>query len=630
MASNKRTIYLGLDYSQFTGGVTEVNRKMSLLDAEFKRATAEAKNYGTETDQLALKQDYLTQKIALQNQKVEAAKKAYDEAMKSQNASQKEIDELDKRLLNERTRLEQLNGELSRTQRETLKLSDATEETNRKIDLLDAEFERASAEAKNYGKEADQLALKQDYLTQKIELQNQKVEEAQKAYDAMASSQNASQKDIDELNKALLNEKTKLEQLKGELIDAKRETSGLDEANKKLNDTMKGLALGIGAAFAALTKFAVDTADAADELKTLSAQTGISTTELQRLDYASKFIDVDLSTMTGSVTKLEKSMDRARNGSKELTDAFKKLHVRTTDNNGKFRDANDVFYEVIDALGRVKNETELDTLAMELFGKSAKELKPLIEAGSKSLKEYGDEAERHSLIMSEDEVNAAASFKDSMDRLNAVIDRLKQILGEALMPILEGIADFLSEVDVKTILVIGAVGGIIALIYKLVTAISAVTTVMAAQSGVQMVFNATAAKTIVIILAIVAAIALLVFLISQLTGKTEEAKKNMKEMEGSAKKISQDITNATYSTNNVGRRASGTDFYQGGRTWVGEEGPELVDLPRGSKIYDAKQSAQMAGSETNYYYITIDAKNVQDFNRVVELAQNQRMALRRV
>ena len=55
MAKNKRTIYLGLDYTQFTGGVTEVNRKMGLLDAEFKLAQAQAKNYGNETDQLGLK-----------------------------------------------------------------------------------------------------------------------------------------------------------------------------------------------------------------------------------------------------------------------------------------------------------------------------------------------------------------------------------------------------------------------------------------------------------------------------------------------------------------------------------------------------------------------------------------------
>lgn len=523
MASNKKTIYLGLDYSQFTGGVTEVNRKMGLLDAEFKRATAEAKNYGTTTDELALKQDYLTQKIALQNQKVEEAKKAYDAAMSSQTASQKEIDELDKRLLQERT---------------------------------------------------------------------------------------------------------KLEQLRGELIDTQRETSGLDEANKKLNDTMKSLAIGIGAAFAALTKFAVDTSETADELKTLSSQTGLTTTEIQRLQYASKFIDVEFSTMSSSITKLEQSMNKARNGSADLTEAFRKLHVRTADNTGKFRDANEVFYDVIDALGRVKNETELDTLAMELFGKSAKELKPLIEAGSQALKKYGDEAERHSLIMSEDEVEAAGNFNDSIQRLNAAIDRCKQILGEALMPVLEGIANFLGQIDVKTILVIGSVAGIIALIYKLVTAISAVTTVMAAQSGVQMVFNATALKTVAVIIAIVAAIALLVFLISQLTGKTDEAQKSMKEMEATTAKIGQNINGMTYSANTVGRNAGGTDNWRGGQTWVGEEGPELVTLPRGSKITPGKNAGY--SSEVNNYYITIDAKNVQDFNRVVELAQNQRMALRRV
>ena len=525
MASNKRTIYLGLDYSNFTGGVTEVNRKMGLLDAEFKRATQEAKNYGTETDQLALKEDYLTQKIALQNQKVEAAKKAYDEALSSNKASQKEIDELDKRLLNERTALEKLNGELKATKEKTL---------------------------------------------------------------------------------------------------------NLDEANKKLNDTMKGLAIGIGAAFTALTKFAIDTAETADELKTLSSQTGMTVTEIQKLQYAANFVDVEFSTMSSSITKLEQSMVKARNGSKDMEEAFRKLHVRVTNNNGTLKDANELFYEVIDKLGGIKNETELDALAMELFGKSAKELKPLIEQGSKALKKFSDEAERNGLIMSEDEVNAAASFKDSMDRLNASLDRIKQILGEALMPLLEGISDFLSEVDIKTVLVIGAVAGIIALIYKLVTAISMVTTVMAAQSGVQMVFNAVSLKTIAVILAIVAAIGLLVYLISKLTGKTEEAKKDLKEIEGTTASITGNVTKMTAQANNTGRQASGTDYYQGGKTWVGEEGPELVELPRGSRINSAKKSAQMVSSGTNNYYITIDAKNVQDFNRVVEMANSMQMATRRI
>ena len=523
MASNKRTIYLGLDYSQFTGGVTEVNRKMGLLDAEFKRATQEAKNYGTETDQLALKEDYLTQKIALQNQKVEEAKKAYDAAMASQNASQKEIDELDKKLLQERTRLEQLNGELIETQKQTL---------------------------------------------------------------------------------------------------------GLDEANEKLNSTMKGLAIGIGAAFTALFKFATDVGKTADELNTLSIQTGLSTTELQKLGYASKFVDVETSVMYSSITKLEQNMNKARNGSKELTNAFKQLHIRVTDNNGKLKDANEIFYQVIDNLGKMKNETEMDALAMEIFGKSAKELKPLIEAGSKALKDYGDEAERTGKIMSEDEVEAGQKFNDTMDRLNASVDRLKQLLGESLMPILDGIAEFLSEIDVKSLLITAAVGGIITLIYKLITALMVAIPAISAMSGVQMVFNATALKTVAIIIAVVAAVALLVWAIAQLAGKTEEAKKDFKEMENESAKIAQNINGAAYQTNQTGRNARGTENWRGGKTWLGEEGPELVELPRGTRITPAKEAAA-AGTTINYNYITIDAKNVQDFNRVVDLAQQQRMGLRR-
>ena len=124
--ANKRTIYLGLDYSQFTGGVTEINRKMSLLDAEFKLAKEQAKNYGTATDELGVKQEYLGQKIALQAQKVEEAKKAYDAAMSSTTATQKEIDALDKKLLQERTTLEKLNGELKTTDKS---MEDAEKET---------------------------------------------------------------------------------------------------------------------------------------------------------------------------------------------------------------------------------------------------------------------------------------------------------------------------------------------------------------------------------------------------------------------------------------------------------------------------------------------------------------------
>lgn len=42
------------------------------------------------------------------------------------------------------------------------------------------------------------------------------------------------------------------------------------------------------------------------------------------------------------------------------------------------------------------------------------------------------------------------------------------------------------------------------------------------------------------------------------------------------------------------RNARGTGYWRGGVTLVGEEGPEIVELPRGSRIHDAARSQQMA------------------------------------
>lgn len=45
---------------------------------------------------------------------------------------------------------------------------------------------------------------------------------------------------------------------------------------------------------------------------------------------------------------------------------------------------------------------------------------------------------------------------------------------------------------------------------------------------------------------------------------------------------------------NVGSNAEGTNNWRGGPTWVGERGPELVDLPKGSRVLPNKESVHLA------------------------------------
>jgi hypothetical protein len=50
----------------------------------------------------------------------------------------------------------------------------------------------------------------------------------------------------------------------------------------------------------------------------------------------------------------------------------------------------------------------------------------------------------------------------------------------------------------------------------------------------------------------------------------------------------------------TGRNAAGTSNWRGGWSWVGEEGPELMRLPRGTAIKSNRDSQRMAGSGNNY------------------------------
>lgn len=76
-----------------------------------------------------------------------------------------------------------------------------------------------------------------------------------------------------------------------------------------------------------------------------------------------------------------------------------------------------------------------------------------------------------------------------------------------------------------------------------------------------------------------------------------------------------------------GWNAGGTPNWRGGLTWVGENGPELVNLPRGSAVLSAQES-RMTGGDT--FNITISARDVREFNDIVEMAQTARMRARKV
>ena len=296
---------------------------------------------------------------------------------------------------------------------------------------------------------------------------------------------------------------------------------------QELGEKFAPVSAAAGAVVVGMAGMAVKAGQAADDLNTLSKQTGISTDTLQRFRFASDTIDVSVETLTGSLTKLTRNMGAAKDGNANLQDGFKKLGVEIVDSSGNLRDNEDVLNDTIAALGQIANETERDALAMELLGKSAQDLNPLILGGADALKKMGDEAAAAGLILSQDALDAANEFNDELDLLKATASsafmQMGVDIGQVLLPVLKDIVeglkavlDWVKELDETTIKWILVIAGLVAAIAPLLMIIGQValgiSAVMTAVKFLVPVFAALTSPIGLVIIGITALVAALVYL----------------------------------------------------------------------------------------------------------------------
>lgn len=336
-----------------------------------------------------------------------------------------------------------------------------------------------------------------------------------------------------------------------------------------------------------LNEITLEQAKWADELLTRSAQTGLDTGTLQGLDYASKFLDFD--GIDQSLVKLTASMDKARDGADKQAQAFAALGVSVTDADGQLRSNWDTFKDVIDALGQVENATERDALANDLFGKSYSELKPLIDAGSDSLQELMDKAEASGYVLDESQVRKLGEVDDAYQEYQSQIEATKNKLAVEFAPVstevMRNFGDFITRVGDSF-----TQSGIIDSLGKLVEPLG--------------VMLGTVADLVDW------ALPPLVGLINDVAGAFSWAAEKVADFVGWLTQIDEEsVSNAMHDAGDMGYyggynpalpgNAAGDTNWRGGLTWVGEQGPELVSLPKGSRIYSNPESERLAAAGTD-------------------------------
>ncbi len=356
----------------------------------------------------------------------------------------------------------------------------ALRDINASFKVLGSEMKLVDSQFAKNDNSTEKLAARNQVLGREIEAQKAKIATLRDALENASSSFGESdrrtqnwqvqlnhaqatlnnlEREVKDNNAALAKSDTEMGQaasaaneLEQQLDQAGDEAADSEGKFSKLSGVAKAMGAALGAAFVAvgtasvaaakgLSSMAVGSAAYADDILTTSTVTGVSAEKLQAYTYAAELVDVSVETMTKSMGKNIKSMAAAHNGTKLAVEAYKKLGISVTDSSGQLRDSETVYWEAIDALGKIPNETERDAIAFQLFGKSAQELNPLIEQGSAGMAELTDEAKRMGAVLSDETLEQLGRFDDSIQRLKAGGAAAKNALGTVLLPQLQLLAD---------------------------------------------------------------------------------------------------------------------------------------------------------------------------------------------
>ena len=337
-----------------------------------------------------------------------------------------------------------------------------------KLKVLNSEMKVVTSRYDKNDKSTENLSKQNDVLNKKIEEQKEKVDILSKALaDAeqeTGKNSSTSQKWQTELNNAqaelnkLVKNVNDNEKAMEQSADATKENAeSVEDFGKEAEDSgKKALSLGdiikanlisdaikaglsalvdgVKAVGSAMAESLSAGAEYADNILTMSTVTGISTENLQKYNAVAELVDVSTETLTKSMAKNLKSMTSAQEGTGAMAEAYGKLGVSVTNADGSLRDSETVYWETIDALKNVTDETERDSIAMVLLGKSAQELNPLIAQGSEGIKALGDEAVKMGAVLSEDALNSLGAVDDEMQRFSSITSATSNLFASAFAP----------------------------------------------------------------------------------------------------------------------------------------------------------------------------------------------------
>lgn len=395
----------------------EITSEQKLLTSEMKLASAQYSDNANSLEALEKKNVILTKQIDNQTDKVKLYSKAVEDSTEKQKKSSDHVEKYKNELNKAEKEMDDMKKSSSATTEELDKQEKTITELQKKLLLSENAYNKSVTATNSYKTSLNTAEAQLEQLDSELKQNDTYLKEASQSATKTATS---------------------IDSMGNKMSQAKKETSDFGNILKAnlsgaaIVGGITALAYAVENVSTKMIDLGVSAAAYADDMLTMSTVTGISTDKLQAYNYMAELTDTSMETIEKTMVKNIRSMTAASQGTETYVDAYKRLGVSVTDSNGKLLDSEVVYWNLIDALGKVANETERDSLSMTIFGKSAQDLNTLIAQGSKGVAGFTTEARKMGAVLDNDTLKKLAETDDAVQRFTQSTEILKRKIGAEL------------------------------------------------------------------------------------------------------------------------------------------------------------------------------------------------------
>ncbi len=206
-----------------------------------------------------------------------------------------------------------------------------------------------------------------------------------------------------------------------------------------------GIALGGTAMVAGLGRMVSGVMAVGDELDKVSDQVGLTVQQFQAYQHAAGLSGVSSNDFANSMARLTKNARDTAQGAGEYADSFEALGVSVTDANGELLHGDELLRRVADGIAATENPAERTAIAMEIMGRSGRQMVPMLSGGSEALAEMEGELEELGGGMSDVAVENSVKLTDAVARLKLGMRSMGGAIAEKVFPPLERLVGGITE-----------------------------------------------------------------------------------------------------------------------------------------------------------------------------------------